>query len=824
MGDNAFINEHFQVIPVGFESSTESKPSVWPFPVADAAAVETMAVQTTANEDQEACADEVAEEAVESIPLRQFLQDFGSNLFESVCRQNQPIYTGQTHPRREAAMDSLTRQLFPAQREVVRAVTELLISRNQPAAIINAEMGTGKTMMAIAASNVLHAEGLKRTLVVCPPHLVYKWRREILSTVPDARVWILNGADTLSKLLMFRSMRKKPKAPEYFILGRVRMRMGFNWKPVWRTETRYYWSLDEQGSKRAFKMLEHVCPRCGGLIRNGEDEPIYDAEKIKTYLSGARTRCQSRINGVICNEPLWTMCHKNADLADPVERTLNAIQRLPSVGPKTAQKLVKVFGHQMIGEILESNAQAFANLMDEEGEFIFSEAQCRRLERSLGKMEFSFSQGGYQASEFIKRFLPKNYFSLMVVDEAHEYKNYGTAQGQSMAVLARAVNKILALTGTLMGGYSSDIFYLLWRMNPNMMLADGFGYNKSNSLGSAGMAFARQYGVMKEVVKLARRDAVYEEGSFSSSKAKRATVSVSEAPGISPIAIMRYILPITVFLKLNQLGQDVLPPYTEHFREVNLAGEQEDVYQRMTMILRDALKAALSKRDNTLTSTVLNTLLAWPETCFREEYVIWKRHGEVLFNAPAVFADDSPTPKEQDLLDLVDEELSQGRRVLVYTVYSDRRDTTSRLKALFKARGVKAGVLRATVKADEREDWVADQLDKGMQVLVCNPELVKTGLDLLEFPTIYFMQTGYNVYTLMQAARRSWRIGQKEAVRVYFAGYRGSTQALCLKLMAQKIAVTQSTSGDMPDTGLDILNQSGDSIEVELARQLLEAA
>ncbi|MDR8763408.1 hypothetical protein FEP90_05124 [Burkholderia multivorans] len=43
----------------------------------------------------------------------------------------------------------------------------------------------------------------------------------------------------------------------------------------------------------------------------------------------------------------------------------------------------------------------------------------------------------------------------------------------------------------------------------------------------------------------------------------------------------------------------------------------------------------------------------------------------------------------------------------------------------------------------------------------------------------------------------------------------------CLKLMAQKIAVSQSTSGDMPESGLDILNQGGESIEVALARQLV---
>ena len=83
------------------------------------------------------------------------------------------------------------------------------------------------------------------------------------------------------------------------------------------------------------------------------------------------------------------------------------------------------------------------------------------------------------------------------------------------------------------------------------------------------------------------------------------------------------------------------------------------------------------------------------------------------------------------------------------------------------------------------------------------------------------MSTGYNVYTLQQASRRSWRIGQKNDVNIYFLGYNDTAQIACLELMAKKIAVSQSTSGDMPDSGLDSLNQDGDSIEVALAKQLL---
>jgi hypothetical protein len=41
--------------------------------------------------------------------------------------------------------------------------------------------------------------------------------------------------------------------------------------------------------------------------------------------------------------------------------------------------------------------------------------------------------------------------------------------------------------------------------------------------------------------------------------------------------------------------------------------------------------------------------------------------------------------------------------------------------------------------------------------------------------------------------------------------------------MSKKIVVSQSTSGDMPETGLDVLNQDGDSIEVALAKQLVTA-
>ncbi|WP_051940699.1 DEAD/DEAH box helicase [Stenoxybacter acetivorans] len=765
-----------------------------------------------------------AESEGNSLPLAQFLNDFGDSLFHAVTAQNQPLYTSQIHAKHEAVMDGLSRRLFPAQRDTVRAVNQLLFTENQPAAVINAEMGTGKTMMAIAAAAVAYAEGYPRTLVLSPPHLVYKWRREILKTIPEARVWVLNGADTLTKLLCIRAaVRERVSVPEFFILGRVRMRMGFHWQAAYAV--RYQSQFDDDALAKVRKRI-FCCPKCGGEICDSDNHAYDSEDQLRQVLSNTRSYCQHKtgknINASRCGEPLWTLCRKNTQEA-PVsvyDRVLSAISRLPTVGKKTAEKLIHQFGEQMLAEILENNIQSFANLMDDEGEFIFNERQASRLDRALSRAEFSLGQGGYQPTEFIKRYLPKNFFGLMVIDEGHEYKNYGTAQGQAMGVLARCAHKKLCLTGTLMGGYADDLFYLLWRLNPQLMLEDGFAYNKSGTLGTAGMAFMRQHGVLKDIIKT-RTGNEYSDGSFSSSRASRNQVRTAKAPGFSPLGIMRYVLPITVFLKLRDLGEGVLPGYQEIFRSVEMTEAQAEVYRRMKLELQAELRAAVSKGDNTLTGVVTNALLAWPDCGDREETVIWKRYKQVLFQAPALFGEDDVSPKEADVLAVVQDALAKNRRVLVYTVYSDTRDTTARLKHLFERHGIKAAVLRASVKADQREDWVSERLDEGCQVVISNPELVKTGLDLLQFPTIYFMQTGYNVYTLMQAARRSWRIGQTEPVEVYFGGYMNTAQQICLELMAKKIAVAQSTSGDMPDTGLDILNSAEDSVEVQLAKRLV---
>lgn len=750
------------------------------------------------------------------ISLTDFVQDFGDGLLEAVQNQNPPVYNGQPNPVRKAIMDGLLRKPFPAQQDAVQAMCSLLLDAQEKSVVLNAEMGTGKTIMGIAASAVMHAEGYKRVLAVVPPHLCYKWAREIKETVDNARVWVLNGPDTLAKLIMFREQLGQPPhdGPEYFILGRVRMRMGFHWMPAYMIRNLHVRKYTEVGNEnsQSYVITNQVCacPRCGTILT------VDDAEGSPMPVSPGNFPDSKRINCHECHEPLWTLIRNQQRQRSRRELVADAMCQIPTIGPKTADKLLSFFGEDMLGGMLSDNVYEFINLMDENGDLVFSDKQARRMERAMANLEFSFGQGGYQPTEYIKKKLG-DYFDLLIADEVHEFKGSDSAQGLALGVLAAKARKVIMLTGTLMGGYADDLFYLMWRSMPQRMIEDGYAYNTRGTLGSASTLFMREHGVLKDIYTESEGD------NHKTARGKRITVRTSKAPGFGPEGVCRYILPYTVFLKLKDIGGNVLPPYDEKLISVPMSPYQADVYTSMRKTLEQELKEALRKGDNSLLGVVMNALLAWPDTCFREEHVKHPRTRASLFYTGSVFDESEMTPKEEECLRLCKQEKARGRRTLVYSVYTGKRDTTARLKQQLEREGLKVAVLRASVSTSKREDWIFEQVDRGIDVLITNPELVKTGLDLLDFPSIVFMQSGYNVYTILQAARRSWRIGQKNDVGVYFLGYEDTAQVACLSLMAQKIAVSQSTSGDMPDTGLDVLNQDGDSIEVALAKQLLAA-
>ena len=79
----------------------------------------------------------------------------------------------------------------------------------------------------------------------------------------------------------------------------------------------------------------------------------------------------------------------------------------------------------------------------------------------------------------------------------------------------------------------------------------------------------------------------------------------------------------------------------------------------------------------------------------------------------------------------------------------------------------------------------------------------------------------YSVYTMRQASRRSWRIGQTQPVQVVFMAYRNTLQAEALKLVAKKLQSSLAVEGELPEDGLAAYGDDGDDLMLALVRKIV---
>ena len=288
-----------------------------------------------------------------------------------------------------------------------------------------------------------------------------------------------------------------------------------------------------------------------------------------------------------------------------------------------------------------------------------------------------------------------------------------------------------------------------------------------------------------------------------------------------------HIIGNTVFLRLADVASG-LPDYEEKILVSSMDSEEDatgysqrtaynTVFEELRKELADALKSG-SKR---LLATYLQTLLAYPDGCTRGETVFDPRTGDVIVQVPPL-SEEKLYPKEKALIDLVAAERMEGRRVLVYVTHTGTRDITGRMDDMLTRHGFRVAVMKADAVAPERREvWVADRVKQGIDVMICHPRLVQTGLDLIDFPTIVWDETDYSVYVVRQASRRSWRIGQTRPVKVVFMRYKNTLQADALKLVAKKLQSSLAVEGELPEDGLAAYGDDGDDLMMALARKIV---
>ena len=200
------------------------------------------------------------------------------------------------------------------------------------------------------------------------------------------------------------------------------------------------------------------------------------------------------------------------------------------------------------------------------------------------------------------------------------------------------------------------------------------------------------------------------------------------------------------------------------------------------------------------TSAWLQWNLARPNSCFRHETVEGYDEDELYCPAVVNPGTDQLLPKEEWLVSTIKAEIAAGRKAVIYVRQTGTRDIRQRLVDVLTSAGIPGvAMLKSSITPSKREAWLKKHPSN---VLITNPRLVETGLDLVQFSTAIFYEPDYSLYTMWQACRRVWRLGQTKPVKVYYLCYADTLESKAYALIGQKIKAAQLLYGDEVSSAL----------------------
>lgn len=743
-------------------------------------------------------------------------------------------------------LDDVNTNKLPKGRQVelIRAMRWCIAHKKQFNVIV--EQGGGKTKISINGVQraILQAwrRGKKfRVLVIAPGYLIEKWAREFREEMAAARVWAigqgwfteqtaphlqvlianhimhLNPAQKRSKdkvhsldadviLCTYEDISLSHQRVESYVLRPVLEEDGTvahkpcSCMPIPDEETGKM-ILDPDnpccpghyrypGSPPYFCGKHHgetvyaiACPRCGTIQFTEEDKKKIPV--LKGQYGNAWRTCCGKITladktEIDCNEPLWQATAKDLPAAPRFHNDRSRVGR--------ALKDFEDWGRRHVG----------------------------KGSRKLG------------IAEYFQRHLA-HYFrpDVTIVDEVHMAKSAESARGMAVGNLLQIAQRSpISLTATATGGYASSVFALGQRTWGRRFRTD-FGYREVSRFvdihGTYAKTYERGEGPKPDEADVGAISSRRLEGAYGRPTKK-------EIPGLSPAAYP-YFLEYAGFALLSEIFPQ-LPPYREHVATIELANlDDEDAYpisytratveghvleetqdEMMTQAqacefvereLRRIMLQALQHGSKRYLGVYSQNVLRYPNIC-TEPLEIRDPETEKIILKMSPFPQDAYFPKEQQLLREVVGAVKEGLQVLVYVNHVHAPDVAGRvynvltkLGTAHLGRPLKVAVLRAgQVKRSAREAYIKDLMEtQHYDVLVCSPKLVEMGLDLLWARRIIWYQQITSVYTMSQAARRSWRPGVQGKVDVTYLLYQNTAEMVLAELMAKKMRVHALMSG-----------------------------
>lgn len=519
-----------------------------------------------------------------------------------------------------------------------------------------------------------------------------------------------------------------------------------------------------------------TCPACGGYIYPKanylfDDEKYYDnlqnkpKNKSKTY-----SKCNHYIK---------------ADGTPLMDFEIKGIKSgyigVAFVDETETIAYVDVEGNPLVGnDLIEAKANKYA------GSYKINVRKCG------AELWSAVDKKGYRvvnSAELMKKYFGKGYIDICIADEAHLF-NRESNQGLTYQTLVEVSKVTINLTGTLTGGKASDIFYQLFRLYPDKLKRMGYSYDDVN-------LFIDHYGRRERITK-EKLDPKYNK----SGKGRQTNSSWVERAGISPLLYTNFLSGIMVSRSIEDM-QLPMPELKYYKHEVEMSDELKEAYENLKKQLVDFMNV---HKELPLGGSYLHSLLAYPDNP-QQPPIYWANTDLLVANPKHIDLEGKLLPKEQRLVETIKNELSKDRKVLVYSIYSGEKGVSNRLMDVLHSQGIKAIELKSSVPVDKREDWIEEKHQEGFEVIVTNPNCVQTGLNIIQFPSIYFYECGYSISVLRQAERRSWRVNQPKTCKIFYSYYKNSLQEDAMKLIGSKKKASLALEGVFSE---DLLSAMGD--------------
>ena len=740
----------------------------------------------------------------------------------------------------------INKRPFPQQAAIINGAVECLNTKNY--AFLIESMGAGKTLQGMGVAEAFfNREYLKRhpekqakdlyldgtlvkyrVIIMCPPHLVEKWEQSIIDEIPYAKVEVL---ESLSQLVKLRKKGKEPTGKEYYILSKDSGKLSYSYMPVpyqmkeKRPKILICRNCKKEVSKRdntacscgcSEQVLEEqsekayglVCPECGELLLPSDGRKAIDEStgQYRVLLpedfaqqTAANHSCRC------CGTALW------APACEPVDDRI--LFRKPKEKKQKWKKISHFANRAMKGRksvwVMESREEQYkiANeITDEEIEV---------MDR-YGPRRFGMTR-------YIKKYL-KGFWDLAIFDEVQEYKAGGSAQGYAMHDLIKASRKQLALTGTIAGGYASDLFYTLYRLDPVRMQKKGYPYG---SIGER--KFVEKYGTVETVYELE------DKGTYHTMTRGKVITPTRCMPGISVLIFTEFLLDTSLFLDLSDLSR-YLPKLYEEVVVVPLEEKIMEEYARVRKVLR---KEMVENKDKLLMGSFLQFSLSYTDMPYQRPEIRSPSTGHIVaepMDLSFLVEDGALLNKEKKLVELIKKEQGENRNCFIYCEYTGEGEETIsyRLKGVLEKscglRTYEVVVIESSYPAAaKREAWMHQKAAEGARVFITNAKSVATGLDFAfeylgnkyNYPTIIFYQTGYDMIKIWQASHRHYRLNQTEECRTFFLVSQRTIQVDAVQLVATKEVATSSIQGQFSSEGLSAMARGVDP-RVILAQSVAE--